>query len=90
MSNRTDIEKTARQLANVAKAISPPGSAFAIVMWGPDESGQQWFTYTHNVAPVTGPDGIPDCRRHLAEQLRVAAHIIETRADVPPGFQGRG
>lgn len=76
--------------ARAAKALTPIDCSFCVLMWGPDESGQQWRTYVHNTGPVAGPDGVPDRRRLLAMELRTMADLIEQRADVPPGTVGRG
>lgn len=90
MSARKKVEESARMIAHCAGAMTPKGSAYCVLMWGPDEKGQQWRTYVHNVAPVVGPDKTPDCRRVLAKELRTMADLIEARADVPPGVVGMG
>lgn len=90
MSSRGKIEQAARDIAVAAKALKPEGSAFCVLIWGPDENGQQWRTYVHDVAPMGGSDSRHDCRLALARELRDAADMIESRSDVPPGVMGRG
>ena len=90
MSNRRQIETAAQNIARSAKALKPTGSCFCVLMWGPDESGQQWRTYVHDVAPVAGPETRASSRRTLAAELRVMADLIESRADLPPGVSGHG
>lgn len=90
MSQRKSIEQSARDIATAAKSLKPEGSAFCVLLWGPDESGQQWMTYVHDVAPPTGPADRGTCRRTLAQSLREFAAIIEARADLPPGVAGHG
>lgn len=90
VSERKKIESAARAIAHAAKALKTPGSSFCVVLWGPDENGQQWHTYVHDTAPAAGPDDTAACRRNLAAQLRALADTIESRTDVPPGVAGRG
>lgn len=90
MSHRKDIEKSAQNIARAAKSLKPAGSSFCVLMWGPDESGQQWVTYVHDTAPASGPDGRSASRLNLANELRAIADTIERRADLPPGVAGHG
>jgi hypothetical protein len=90
MNHRKRIEESARHIATAAKALKPAGSAFCVLMWGPDESGEQWMTYVHDVAPSSGHDDRGSCRRVLAASLRDFADIIESRADLTPGVVGHG
>lgn len=90
MNERRSIEQSARDIATAAKAMKPEGSAFCVLLWGPDVSGQQWMTYVHDAAPTGGPSDRSACRRVLAQSLREFAAIIESRADLPPGVAGHG
>lgn len=90
MSHRKEIEKAAQNFARAAKSLKPAGSSFCVLMWGPDESGQQWMTYAHDTSPLSGPSNQGTRRLNLAKQLREIADVIEQGADLPPGVAGHG
>ena len=84
-TDRRDLEKTSRQISGLVQAMVQKDCSFCLLMWGPVERGEQWTTWSSNAAPVgNSKAATSECRKALANQLRMFADAVEACADQPP------